>query len=1219
MIPTQLALVRKRAHHPHLMRILYVLAMASVLVAARAATAYEHAMAFQAGNCVSDTRSSYTVTICLTTPSAGSVVSGITPVQATISVTGANPGVRRLIFYVDNQYALTAFGLPYAFDLPTNQWVDGAHILSVEALLRDNFTTSRAAVNLTFANGVSAPPVNNNSFQVTSGFSNLGRPLIVAATGDGGDGQQDTDDVVNTISSVNPDIFLFLGDVYEQGSITEFYNWYGVQGVRYGRFRSFTNPTVGNHEYDNGVAQGYFNYWDNIPDYYSYDAAGWHFVSLNSTSQFGEVAPGAPQYNWLQQDLASSQSPCTVVYFHHPVFSTGPQGDTTSLNALWSLLYQYGVDVVLAGHEHSYQRWLPLDQNGNVSNQGIVHFVAGGGGHGIQNFVRTDARLAIGYDNPATGFGALRFEMNPKGAAFQYIHTSGAIIDAGVIPCRGATPDTQAPTTPQNLLASADSSGQIVLQWQAAQDDTGVALYRVYRNGQPIADVDGYMTSFTDGAVMFNSSYSYWITAVDPAGNSSGQSNQAEASTANRGTLVLNPIGDAYVNAGSPTSNYGGIISLRADASPTTRSYLRFNVQGIIGQINRVTLRVYTNNGSGTGYSVRLLNHNNWSELTTNYNNAPGMGAAVGSSGPFISGVWTEVDLTALVTANGMLDLGIDTSSNTAISLASRESLTPPELVIEMGSSAPTPPTAPGNVAATLVNPGQVDVTWSASQDESGIASYQIYRNGDLLATVDGATLSYADTTVQSGALYDYTMTATGNSGAISDPSPRVSVAIPSSDVVSFAPVADAYVSAANSGSNYGASTTLRADASPDIRSYMRFEINGISRYISNATLYIYSNSNSSAGYEVRPVGDNTWLEAGLTYNNAPTFGPVVNMSGVFSKNAWTSVDVTSLISGNGVLNLAITGASSTGISFRSRESSFPPRLDLTLSGVAPTPTPTPMPTPVPTATSAPTPGTLTFSPTIDAYVNAANPASNYGSSASLRVDASPVTQSFLRFDVQGLVGSIVSATLRVYANSGSSAGYQVRPVSENAWTELGVTSANAPAVGAVAGASGSFSSGVWTSVDVTALVTGNGSLNLALTGSSNTGIAFDSREGINLPELVITTAAVAAASPADSTAATTRLQPDASDADGDGLSATDERLNGTSDHSADTDGDQMPDLWEVEIGLNPIHNEAMADEDGDDASNVAEFLAGTDPYDDQNMPGLNADHVLYVPLLLRQ
>ena len=84
--------------------------MASILAVARAATSYADATAFQAGNCASDARPSYTVTVCLTTPSAGSVISGMTPAQATVSVTGANPGVRRLIFYVDNQYALTAFG-----------------------------------------------------------------------------------------------------------------------------------------------------------------------------------------------------------------------------------------------------------------------------------------------------------------------------------------------------------------------------------------------------------------------------------------------------------------------------------------------------------------------------------------------------------------------------------------------------------------------------------------------------------------------------------------------------------------------------------------------------------------------------------------------------------------------------------------------------------------------------------------------------------------------------------------------------------------------------------------------------------------------------------------------------------------------------------------------------------------------------------------------------
>ena len=136
---------------------------------------------------------------------------------------------------------------------------------------------------------------------------------------------------------MNPDLFLYLGDVYEKGSATEFQNWYGSSPTYFGPFRSKTNPVVGNHEYEGLTAPGYFNYWDNIPHYYSYNAAGWHFIALDSTSQFGQTDPGTAQFNWLQADLASNHQPCTLAYFHHPVFSVGQQGDTPRMNAIWSL------------------------------------------------------------------------------------------------------------------------------------------------------------------------------------------------------------------------------------------------------------------------------------------------------------------------------------------------------------------------------------------------------------------------------------------------------------------------------------------------------------------------------------------------------------------------------------------------------------------------------------------------------------------------------------------------------------------------------------------------------------------------------------------------------------------------------------------------------------------------------------------------------------------
>ena len=200
------------------------------------------------------------------------------------------------------------------------------------------------------------------------------------------------------IVNQQPDLFLYLGDVYERGTRTEYHNWYGLRDNLYGRLRDITNPTVGNHEYLTPGAAGYFFYWDNVPHYYSYDTAGWHFVSLDLTETYNQVAPTTAQYKWLENDLKANTLPCVLVYFHHPRYSIGPQGDTARVAQVWSLLAQYGVDVVLTGHDHSYQRWTAVDGSGNPAPQGITQFVVGNGGYGTQGFVRTDSRVAGHFD-----------------------------------------------------------------------------------------------------------------------------------------------------------------------------------------------------------------------------------------------------------------------------------------------------------------------------------------------------------------------------------------------------------------------------------------------------------------------------------------------------------------------------------------------------------------------------------------------------------------------------------------------------------------------------------------------------------------------------------------------------------------------------------------------------------------------------------------------------
>ena len=149
-------------------------------------------------------------------------------------------------------------------------------------------------------------------------------------------------------------------------------------------------------------------------------------------------------------------------------------------------------------------------------------------------------------------------------------------------------------------------------------------------------------------------------------------------------TFVFIPEADAYVNESNPTRNYGGSTSIRVDGSPIVISYLRFNVQGLSGTVSRVTLWVYANSSSSSGYTVSRVSDSTWDEASINYNNAPPIGNEVGSSTAFSGGTWTTVDITSFVSGDGVVDMALSTSNSTAINLASRESgVNAPQLVIE--------------------------------------------------------------------------------------------------------------------------------------------------------------------------------------------------------------------------------------------------------------------------------------------------------------------------------------------------------------------------------------------------------------------------------------------------------------------------------------------------------------------------------------------------------
>jgi hypothetical protein len=92
--------------------------------------------------------------------------------------------------------------------------------------------------------------------------------------------------------------------------------------------------------------------------------------------------------------------------------------------------------MVLNGHDHDYQRWVPLDGDGNASPSGIVEFVVGSGGHGLQKFTGTDKRMAFSDDANPGAFGALFLQLSPQAASFSYENTFGTVLDSGTVPCQ---------------------------------------------------------------------------------------------------------------------------------------------------------------------------------------------------------------------------------------------------------------------------------------------------------------------------------------------------------------------------------------------------------------------------------------------------------------------------------------------------------------------------------------------------------------------------------------------------------------------------------------------------------------------------------------------------------------------------------------------------------------------------------------------------------------
>lgn len=237
---------------------------------------------------------------------------------------------------------------------------------------------------------------------------------LIWAVGDAANGSGESIKLGQTVAADDPFRFFYLGDVYENGLLSEYETHYQKA---FGHLKHITCPIPGNHDWNTGTLNGYKTYWNNIPNYYSTEIEGWKVFFLDSQIPRD---PGTEQHSWMVNELRLWEGP-VVICHHRPRFTFGAHVNCRSVQHIFDLVADRTA-LVLSGHDHNMQMFHPVGLN-------TVQIVVGCGGRQLSR-VRDDKSLSFKNDKR---HGGLRMIFRPRKIDFEFVSKSNNVIHRGYI------------------------------------------------------------------------------------------------------------------------------------------------------------------------------------------------------------------------------------------------------------------------------------------------------------------------------------------------------------------------------------------------------------------------------------------------------------------------------------------------------------------------------------------------------------------------------------------------------------------------------------------------------------------------------------------------------------------------------------------------------------------------------------------------------------------